>query len=267
MSAEDKLHIVSWSGGKDSTATIVLAHELGLPIDLIIISLLWFDKKRHIYAEYPEVVKWIFDYAIPLFESWGYKVKVVESKRDYVYWFYHVVEQTSHEDRIEKYGGWLIGGLCAMNREKTRSIKRFLKTLGKEYQEYIGIAYDEPKRLERIHRNGQISLLEQKGIVEDQTYDILRPYGLISPTYKFSNRGGCWFCPNQTIKEFAYLKTRHPELWEELVTLDGVPNKVSDGFKYGETFKTISDKVDKYIADPPPVQLSLFDSIYTDFNT
>lgn len=46
MSTGDKLHIVSWSGGKDSTATIVLAHEHELPIDLIIICLVWFDKKK-----------------------------------------------------------------------------------------------------------------------------------------------------------------------------------------------------------------------------
>ena len=149
-----------------------------------------------------------------------------------------------------------------MNREKINPIKRYLKSLGRNYQEYIGIAADEPKRLERVHRKGQISLLEQKGIIEEQTYDILRPYSLISPTYKFSKRGGCWFCPNQKVKEFAYLKTNHPELWAELVTFDSVPNKVSEGFKYGKTFKEISDKVDAYIAYPPPVQLSLFDFIY-----
>lgn len=93
MSTGDKLHIVSWSGGKDSTATIVLAHEHELPIDLIIICLVWFDKKRGIYAEYPEVIEWIFNTAIPLFESWGYKVKLLESERDYMYWFNHKIPQ------------------------------------------------------------------------------------------------------------------------------------------------------------------------------
>ena len=102
MSTDRKLNIICWSGGKDSTATIVLAHELGIPIDLIVISLLWFDKKRRIYAEYPEVIEWIFNHAIPLFESWGYKVKVIESDRDYVHWFYHIIERTEHEDRKGK---------------------------------------------------------------------------------------------------------------------------------------------------------------------
>ncbi len=262
MSTDRKLNIICWSGGKDSTATIVLAHELGIPIDLIIISLIWFDKKRGIYAEYPEVIEWIFNHAIPLFESWGYKVKVVEGERDYVYNFYRPIKNPRKEENKGKLAAWLLGGMCVLNREKVNPMKRYLKSLGREYQEYIGIAADEPERLERVHKKGQISLLEQQGIIEEQTYDILRPYNLISPTYKFAKRGGCWFCPNQTIKEFAYLKTHHPELWAELVTFDSVPNKVSEGFKYGQTFKEISDKVDAYIANPPPVQLSLFDYIY-----
>ena len=261
MSTERKLNVICWSGGKDSTATIVLAHELGIPIDLIIISLIWFDKKRRIYAEYPEVIEWIFNHAIPLFESWGYKVKIVEGDRDYIYNFYKTIKNPRKAENKGKLAAWLVGGMCVLNREKVNPMKRYLKSLGKEYQEYIGIAADETQRLERVHRKGQISLLERQGIVEEQTYEILRPYDLISPTYKFSKRGGCWFCPNQTIKEFAYLKTHHPELWAELVTFDSVPNKVSEGFKCGRTFKEISDKVDAYIANPPPIQLSIFDYI------
>lgn len=80
-------HVVSWSGGKDSTATIILAHELGLPIDLIIISIPFFDKERGIYAERSDVIDWIKNTAKPIFESWGYPVKIVSSDKDYLYYF------------------------------------------------------------------------------------------------------------------------------------------------------------------------------------
>ena len=253
MRTDKKLHIVSWSGGKDSTATIVLAHEHGLPIDLIIICLVWFDKKRGIYAEYPEVIEWIFNTAIPLFESWGYKVKVLESERDYMYWFNHTLEKSNYKERIGKISGWLIGGMCAMNREKVAPIKKFLKSLDCEYEQYLGIAKDEHKRLERVHSKKQISLLEKYGICECDTYEILKPYNLISPTYQFADRGGCWFCPNQKIKEFAYLKTKHPELWGELVKFANTGNKISECFKYRKTFEQVSLEVDAHIA-----QLSLF---------
>lgn len=259
MIQKDKLHIVCWSGGKDSTATIVLAHEHGLPIDLIIINLVWFDKERKIYAEYPEVVEWIFDYAIPLFNSWGYKVKVLESERDYVYWFNHIVEKSTVDERIGKKAGWLLRGMCCMNREKTRPIERFIRGLGDNCIQYIGIASDEHKRLERVHKKNQISLLERYCIRESDTYDILRPYNLISPTYSFSSRGGCWFCPNAKIQELAYTKQHHPELWDELIAFDNTDNKISEYFKPNKTFMQINAEVDAYIANPPPIQLSLFD--------
>lgn len=37
---------ISWSGGKDSTATIILAHLNNIQIDKIVISLPMFDKKE-----------------------------------------------------------------------------------------------------------------------------------------------------------------------------------------------------------------------------
>ncbi len=259
MRADDKLHIVCWSGGKDSTATIVLAHEHGLPIDLIIINLLWFDKKRKIYAEYPEVINWVLNYAKPLFESWGYKVKVLESKRDYMYWFNHIIEKSDHPERIGKCAGWALCGKCCMNREKTRPIEKYIKSLGDKCLQYIGIAIDEPERLERVHAKKQVSLLELYKIKEIETYEILRPYNLISPIYDIAPRGGCWFCPNAKIPELAYTKTNHPELWDELVKFDETPNKINNLFNRTQTFKQVEAEVDYYIANPPAVQLSLFD--------
>ena len=37
-------YIASWSGGKDSTASIILAHEHDEPLDLIIFYEVMFDK-------------------------------------------------------------------------------------------------------------------------------------------------------------------------------------------------------------------------------
>lgn len=110
-----------------------------------------------------------------------------------------------------------------------------------------------------MHKKNQVSLLERYGIREDETYNILRPYNLISPTYSFSDRGGYWFCPNAKIRELAYTKQYHPELWDELVVFENTENKVSQNFKNGKTFKQINAEVDAYIANPPGVQLSQFD--------
>ncbi len=259
-------HIVSWSGGKDSTATIILAHENGLPIDLIIISLVWFDRNRQIYGEYPEHIKWIFEYAIPLFESWGYNVEIVSSEKDYMREFYRTVEKSKVTDRVGKRCDFPLGGMCYMNHNKVRPIEKRLRQLakGEDYKEYVGIAIDEPKRLERLHeKQGKISLLEKYGYTEIMAREKCEQYGLLSPIYNISYRGGCWFCPNQRILSLAYLKTNHPELWNELEQLSQVPNKVSDNFVYDESFAEIDKKVDEYILrqKTAPIQLTIFDMI------
>ena len=51
---------LSWSGGKDSTACVILAHKHNIPIDLIVISLPYFDKEKGIYADHPLHIDFIF---------------------------------------------------------------------------------------------------------------------------------------------------------------------------------------------------------------
>lgn len=50
-------HIASFSGGKDSAATIILAHEHGDPLDQIIFAEVMFDQE--ISGELPEHIDFI----------------------------------------------------------------------------------------------------------------------------------------------------------------------------------------------------------------
>lgn len=45
---------LSWSGGKDSSASIVLCHEKGIPLDGVVFSEVMFSHERHISGENPE---------------------------------------------------------------------------------------------------------------------------------------------------------------------------------------------------------------------
>lgn len=75
-------YIASWSGGKDSTASIILVHEHNEPLDLIIFSEVMFDK--NISGELPEHIGFIKSKAIPLFNSWGYEVKILHADLTYM---------------------------------------------------------------------------------------------------------------------------------------------------------------------------------------
>ncbi len=242
--------ITSWSGGKDSTASIILEHIHGLPPSDIIFSEVMFDKKRGISGELPEHIDFVKNRAIPIFESWGHKVEILHSEYDYVTLFNKKIIRSKHPERIGKIRAFPVGGMCYANRDmKIKAISKFLSMLrGQEYTQYIGIAIDEPERLERMHnRKGQVSLLEKFGCTEKMAYKLCEEYDLLSPIYKNSGRGGCWFCPNATTKEMAYTKAHYPEMWEELAKLAKTPNMVSQGFKYGKSFGEVDCELDMFI--------------------
>jgi hypothetical protein len=256
-------HIQSWSGGKDSTASIVLEHErrdeLGIPPSKIVMAELMFDIERGISAEYPDHTEWVREYAKPLLESWGHEVEIVQSKRDYVGIFRRVIERVTvpeNEWRIGKKAGFVGGSFCSVkSRMKVPLLDRIARECWKTPQ-ILGICADEPERMGTIDGVQKRSLLAEYGIREAETYAMLAPYGLTSPYYKRKTRGGCWFCPNQPIRDFAWLKREHPELWEELEALARVPNKVSECFKYNMTFWDVAAAVEHYLAMPE--QLTLF---------
>lgn len=259
------LYFHSWSGGKDSTASVILDHIHGLPPSTIIFSEVMFDKKRGISGELPEHIDFVMNKAKPLFESWGYKVEIVRAGKDYIDLFHHIVERSSKPERIGEKCGFLIGGRCSGNRElKIRPIKDFYKALdleGAEYTQYVGIAIDEPIRLDRLKGTNKISLLEQFGYTERMAFDLCKEYDLISPIYEISRRGGCWFCPNQSYSQIAWLKRTHPELWDELRRLSEEENTISTRFKYEDSFEDADRKANAINArlEMEAAQLNLFE--------
>ena len=149
-------YIASWSGGKDSTASIILAHEHGEPLDLIIFSEVMFDK--NISGELPEHIDFIKNKAIPVFESWGYEVKILHSDKTFLDCFYHIVQKS--QKNKGKRQGFPFPGMCKINdRCKTKPLDRYFKNYPGEYTKYIGIAKDEPKRKKRINKADNKRLL------------------------------------------------------------------------------------------------------------
>lgn len=251
-------NIISWSGGKDSTATIILAHELGIPIDVVVIALLYFDKERGIYAADHDHIEWLMKFAIPTIKSWGYNVKIYEAMHDYMYWFNKIIEHSKLAGINGKKKGFLIGGMCRLTAEKQSTIKRIDRD-HKGCTHIIGICSDEPERIERMVKRGQRSLLSENGFTQEDARRICEEYGLLSPIYRKHGRDGCLFCPNASIKQYARLKTERPDLYGELEKMSKDKNLVSYGFKYGKTFQEVDEMVDEYLKKPK--QMDLFGNI------
>lgn len=219
-------YIASWSGGKDSTAQIILAHENNEPLDLIIFSEVMFNKE--ISGELPEHIDFIKNKCIPLFKEWGYETKILHA--DLTYMDIFLREPT----RGKRFGSGLItgfpmSGMCQINKSvKILPITKFLKGFKEDYTQYIGIAVDEPKRLKKLEGTNRISLLAKYEYTEQMAFDLCKKYDLLSPTYSYSKRGGCWFCPNAGKRELRHLRTNHKDLWNKLLELETTPNLIGN---------------------------------------
>lgn len=249
-------YICSWSGGKDSTASIILAHLNNEPLDKIIMSEVMFNEE--ISGELPEQMEWVHNVAIPMFESWGYEVEILHSDMTYMDCFNLVNQGKRNSDRKGMKYGFPMAARCIINdRCKIRPIKNFYKAMEEEYIQYVGIATDEGKRLDKVHKDKtQISLLEKYGYTEEMALQLCREYNLLSPIYNHTSRGGCWFCPNARDCELRELRNKHNDLWQILLKLEEEPNLIGNIWN---TLKKISihDKEEKYKWEN--AQLNIFD--------
>ena len=221
-------YIASFSGGKDSAATIILAKEHGEPLDEIIFSEVMYSKT--ISGELPEHIDFVKNVAFPLFESWGYKTKILRAEKTYLDCFNHVVEKPrKNMEHKGKKKGFVMVGHCDVQRDcKLKPIANYFRGLeGREITQYVGIAIDEQKRLQRLSA-GKVSLLAKYGYTEEMAKEKAAQYGLLSPCYEYSKRGGCWFCPNAKDGELKHLRNNHNELWQELLRLEDIPDKIGD---------------------------------------
>lgn len=224
-------YIASCSGGKDSIATVILAHEHDEPLDMIIFAEVMFDE--NISGELPEHIDFIKNKAFPLFESWGYKTKILHADRTYMDCFNRVIlKPRKHQENKGKRKGFVISGYCDVQRDcKLKAVNDFYSNMGKRgVIQYIGIAVDETDRLARIRISDvpKISLLEKYEYTEQMAFDLCKKYDLLSPIYDFAPRGGCWFCPNARDEELKHLRNNYPDLWKKLLDLENEPNLVGN---------------------------------------
>ena len=86
---------------------------------------------------------------------------------------------------------------------------------------YLGIAADEPPRIER-YKDRKEYVLPLVDIGWDEAYcrKWCEENDLLSPIYTTATRGGCWFCHNQGVNQLRLLRKNYPELWQLLLKWD-----------------------------------------------
>ena len=124
-------YICSCSGGKDSVATIILAHENNEPLDEIVYCEVMFDK--NISGELPEHIDFIYNVLKPKCEEWGYKFTIVRGSKTYIDYFWRRKQRALKEKNkifIGKLQGFpLQKGCFVRNYCKIAPIDKYLKQL------------------------------------------------------------------------------------------------------------------------------------------
>lgn len=235
-------HYAFCSFGKDSMATVLLALQHGEPLDGVIHCETMYDNKRGISAEQPEQAEWIHNVAIPKLEAMGAKVILTRSKWDMLSLFHRIRTRGEYKGMKPGYpmqGKCYVEGYC-----KLKQIHKLKKELG-EFVEYVGIAADEEPRLRRL-KGRKVSLLAKYGVTEAHAMQICKDAGLLSPTYEYTHRGGCFFCPSATINEMHHFSQMRPDLWDEVLALEHTPNIVGRKMKWPYTNDELRQKVAEF---------------------
>lgn len=215
-------HVLFLSFGKDSMATLILIKLLGLPLDEVVYVDIRYTKQ--ISGEHPRMAEWIPTAERILLEEFGVPVRHLTAKGTFKDYFYKVKQKGNRIGDI--YGfPYIIGAWCN-SRLKIQVIDAYLAEQTETVCQYVGIAFDEPKRYDRLKakENDKIvyrSILYENEIVEKQAFEICRPYSLVSPVYDGGGfRGGCWFCVKQCLADLYDLWLNYPDYYAELVDLE-----------------------------------------------
>lgn len=201
-------HVVSLSGGKDSTAMLLRMIEENQPID----EILFCDTGM----EFPEM----YAHLERLEKETGRTITRLKAPQSFEYYFSAYTPKRKNP-RLAGYRGMSWPGPRARwctAMLKTRLIDAYLRQYVKEYEvmQYIGIAADEPKRV-KTHRYPLI----EWGMTEADClrYCYERGYDW-DGLYKIFDRVSCWCCPLQSLPELRKLREHFPDLWEKLKSMD-----------------------------------------------
>lgn len=212
-----KYYIVSFSGGKDSTAMLLRMLELGAyQIDEVVN----FDTGLEFPAMYAHIEK-----VKSIVEAHGVPFTILKADKSFKYYLLKYEYKGKNGEILKGYS-WPNGRKrwCTALL-KTEVTRKYIKNLKGHYDvyQYIGLASDEVYRLERPTNKNKhhIHPLVDWGWSEADAlkYCYDKGYGW-GGLYEIFARVSCWLCPLMRIKEAKKLWKYFPDLWEELKFMD-----------------------------------------------
>ena len=226
-------YVASVSFGKDSLAMLLLILEKKLPLDEVVFY--------NTGAEF-DCIEGIKDRVVDNYlKPKGIKFTELRPKTDFFDMMFD--KEIKHRDGTTSRGYSWCGGSCRWGTTyKTQAINKYLKNC----KVYVGIAYDEPQRIERAKSKGQLLPLVDYKMTEKDCLDYCRLHSFSwvedgIPLYQILDRVSCWCCANKNKKELLAYYKHLPRYWENLKELqkrtDRPFKKDKTIFDFEEEFK------------------------------
>lgn len=200
-------HIVQFSGGKDSTAMLNIMIEKGMQIDEVV----FFDTGWEFDSVYENIRQ-----HKQMLEELG--IKFTELKPTHSFDYLAFEKEVNKRDGTIQQGYSWCGGLCRWGTtEKLKTLEKYCKG----ETEYVGLAHDEQKRIQKDRKGIKVFPLDTWQMSEalalaycyDHGFDY-REEGL--RLYDLLDRASCYCCGNKNLKELRNIYHHLPEYWARL---------------------------------------------------
>lgn len=204
----DLPQIVSLSGGKDSTAMLLMMLERGEDVaEAVSFDTGW---------EFPEMYEHLGRLREFCAQEHGFdRFTVLRPSKPFEYWMYERVKRKG--DTSTTGYGWARPNARWCTKMKTDAMDAHLRRCYPEGAvQCIGIAADEPQRV----RDKRYPLVEW-GVTEADALAYCKAKGFDwGGLYEHRGRVSCWCCPLQGLRDLRALYDHHPELWARLLEMD-----------------------------------------------
>ena len=211
--------IVSFSGGKDSTAMLLRLLELKQQIDEVIYC--------DVGKEFPQMYRHV-EKVQQLVENHNIKFTILKNELDFDYFMFEHKPKRKNPEKFQAMYGNVPGysfptfrNRWCTSKLKIDIIHKYLQQLRSKHtiKQYVGIAFDEQERLERKNNQNPECYfpLVEWGWTEADCLNYCYSLGFDwEGLYEIFNRVSCWCCPLQPLEELRKLYKHFPQLWEEL---------------------------------------------------
>lgn len=191
-------HILSFGGGVNSVALMVLLLEKRKPLDEVVFA----DTGSEVPETYEHVEvarKYLSDRSVPF---------TTVRKRSGESLF-----ETCWKRRVIPSAVWR----WSTRDFKVTPIHSYYRKLGAPVVQYLAIAYDEIERMKdsRVDYVTNVFPLVDRKITRAGCIEIIERAGLPVPV-----KSGCFFCPFNSGERWMWLHEEHPELYEKAVALE-----------------------------------------------